>query len=92
MTVESEPSLSVTVSDGLAPVLDDVVATAGFADVDEATRDALAELFGGGETLAIPLGRLSSLVGTVAESDEYPFDTQRAVVETAIVRHLKETR
>jgi len=92
VTVESEPSVSVTVSDGLAPVLDDVVATAGFADVDEATRDALAELLGGGETLAIPLGRLSSLVGTVAESDEYPFDTQRAVVETAIVRHLKETR
>lgn len=89
---ESEPSVSVTVSAGLAPVLDDAVAAAGFADVDEAARDAFAELLGGGETLTIPLGRLTSLVGTVAESDEYPFDTQRAVVETAVVRRLEETR
>ncbi|QZY01153.1 MBL fold metallo-hydrolase [Halobaculum rubrum] len=90
--VESEPSVSVTVPDGLAPVLDDAVVAAGFADVDEAARDALTELLDGGETLAVPLGRLTSLVGTVAESDEYPFDTQRAVVETAVVRRLEETR
>lgn len=85
-----ESIITVSVSDAFASCLDNSTATAGFNDMDEATRHALAETLGTGEVLTVPLGRLSSLVATVVAADAYPLDTEQAVVEAAVARRMKE--